>query len=1204
MKNLFRRTALLTLTFVLLSASTLSAQLNDKCTVSVLNRNAQAAADGSWIVPTIPANFGPVRARATCVENGVTRSGESALFTISPNGSVDVPKIVLGATTPIPSILTLTAPFTTLNTTNTATQLTVVATYGDGSVRNVTPSATGTAYTISNTAIATITADGFVQAVGSGTAVVQASHEGAAGLVAISVVLSNDSDGDGILDDIELREGMNPNNPTDAFEDFDRDGLSNLDEVRAGTQLRNPDTDGDTIADGEEAQAGADTFVTNPLVADTDSDGIRDALEVQTGSDPTNASSLNLAAALSSIAVTPPGFTLIVNTINPQAYTQIRVVGQLRDGFTIDLTSSTRGTSYSSSNVQVCNFGAPDGRVYAGSEGSCTVSVLNNGFSGTAAGAVRNFSPIALSALAIPGYANNVEVADGYAYVAAGSAGLQVVDVSDPLVPRIIGSVDTNGNANDVRILGRYAYVADGGAGLKIIDIVNPALPVIAGSVDTPGDAVDVMVAGNLAYIADSFSGLTIINVASPTAPILVATIDTPGIARGVDVSGNYAIVVDDSSSSLRVIDVSNAAQPRNVGAVSIAGNGKDVRVNGNLAWIASYTGGVQVVDFSTPATPRVIGGLPGSAPSGFVPRDVELAGPFAIFAEQLFPNVVPIVSTTIPSAPVLRGVIDFAPLGDYAGTGIAVSGAFLYMTGESFIVGPENGSTGNTRLFIGQYLPVEDLAGVAPTVTIDAPTTATRIEGSPVTVTVTATDDVAIGLVTISVDGNIAFTDTTEPYEYSFDVPMGVDSVRIDASATDLANNVGNASPVTFQVIPDPLTTVSGIVVDENGVPLSGADVTTLGGRSSTTTTGGAFSIFSVPTVRGDLIASATYTRPDGSTINGSSTPATPVPSGVTNVGTFAAVPAVFEPNFGTLVSSSDDDYYLFNLPFSFPFYGTTQTQAFVGTNGYITFGQGDWTYTETLPGFSSLPRISAFFDDLYGRSTGAMYVNATLPGRFVVTYDRVQHYSFGGSNTIQMTIYADGRILFGYRGVTAVNTGSVTGITPGPNSPFEQVDYSTRPNFDVAPGTAVYEYFTNTNLFDLDFSYILYTRREDGTYNVRTLLPPPPSSTLTISGGPGAGAQVATNAARVTSQANSVFGKGEVVVRSSGDPSWRGMTNTDPSGRFTLTGVPPGGVVVTVTKKGKVVAEGAALIHGQSTSKHVELQNPKAEKKSRNQE
>ena len=43
------------------------AELTENCTVSVLNRTAAVKSDGSWSLPNVPATFGNVRARATCV---------------------------------------------------------------------------------------------------------------------------------------------------------------------------------------------------------------------------------------------------------------------------------------------------------------------------------------------------------------------------------------------------------------------------------------------------------------------------------------------------------------------------------------------------------------------------------------------------------------------------------------------------------------------------------------------------------------------------------------------------------------------------------------------------------------------------------------------------------------------------------------------------------------------------------------------------------------------------------------------------------------------------------------------------------------------------------------------------------------------------------------------------------------------------------
>ena len=66
--------------------------------------------------------------------------------------------------------------------------------------------------------------------------------------------------------------------------DDDNDGLDDVDEMAAATNPLNPDTDNDTLSDGDEVNS----YSTNPLLADSDADGFGDAVEVAAGSDPNN----------------------------------------------------------------------------------------------------------------------------------------------------------------------------------------------------------------------------------------------------------------------------------------------------------------------------------------------------------------------------------------------------------------------------------------------------------------------------------------------------------------------------------------------------------------------------------------------------------------------------------------------------------------------------------------------------------------------------------------------------------------------------------------------------------------------------------------------------------------------------------------------------------------------------------------------------
>lgn len=95
--------------------------------------------------------------------------------------------------------------------------------------------------------------------------------------------LARDTDGDGLLDGYEvfssmtdpLKKDTDDNGIEDGDEDYDNDGLTNIEEQFFGSEAFIYDTDNDGLSDYEEA-----VYKTDPTMQDTDGDGIYDGIEV------------------------------------------------------------------------------------------------------------------------------------------------------------------------------------------------------------------------------------------------------------------------------------------------------------------------------------------------------------------------------------------------------------------------------------------------------------------------------------------------------------------------------------------------------------------------------------------------------------------------------------------------------------------------------------------------------------------------------------------------------------------------------------------------------------------------------------------------------------------------------------------------------------------------------------------------------------
>ncbi len=161
-------------------------------------------------------------------------------------------------------------------------------------------------------------------------------------------------------------------------------------------------------------------------------------------------------------------------------------------------------------------------------------------------------------------------------------------------------------------------------------------------------------------------------------------------------------------------------------------------------------------------------------------------------------------------------------------------------------------------------------------------------VAGSALRVVAGAIDDLGVERVRVYLDGQLAGEDLEAPYEFEVNLPPSGDELLLVAEAVDVLGQVGQSEVVTVEIVPDPLTSIFGRVIAEDGQAVAAAVVETIDSLSAASDPDGFFAIDGVPTIQGDLAVSVSA-EIDGVVLVGESGAVTPIPAGITDLGDVA---------------------------------------------------------------------------------------------------------------------------------------------------------------------------------------------------------------------------------------------------------------------------------------------------------------------------
>jgi hypothetical protein len=152
-------------------------------------------------------------------------------------------------------------------------------------------------------------------------------------------------------------------------------------------------------------------------------------------------------------------------------------------------------------------------------------------------------------------YAQAIDVDGNFLYIVdykpfpnEDTYGLYIIDITNPSAPALLNRFQNiTSNPRDVNVENGYAYIADGYGGVEVVDVSDPMNPSVTGYVDLIDGSTGIKVDGDFAYVSEYIlGGLQVVDISNPGNPNLTGWYQPSGVfALGVESSNGFVYVSD-----------------------------------------------------------------------------------------------------------------------------------------------------------------------------------------------------------------------------------------------------------------------------------------------------------------------------------------------------------------------------------------------------------------------------------------------------------------------------------------------------------------------------------------------------------------------------------------------------------------------------------------------------------------------------------